>query len=69
MNFKTTDLEGDEGTFSVRSYYCQKALDDLADYATENAVGQYFGVTQESVNNVKDMLLGSPNFSASDYRI
>ena len=67
MGFKTTALEGSEGTFSVRSYYCQQALDDLADYAETNAVGQYFGVKQIDVDNLETFILGYPKMTYSEY--
>ncbi len=52
---------------TVRSYYCQQALDDLADYAEANAVGQYFGVRQESIDAVQGIFESMPNMSQTDY--
>lgn len=52
---------------SVRSYYCQKALDDLATYAEANAVGQYFGVRQESIDLIQGFFEAMPKMTETEY--
>ena len=51
----------------VRSYYCQKALDDLVTYAEANAVGQYFGVRQESIDLLQGFFEAMPKMTETEY--
>ena len=49
------------------SSYCGQALSDLSTYASEHAVGQYFGVKQADVDNVEAFILSYPKMTQAEY--
>lgn len=57
MAFKTTALEGSEGTFSVRSYYCQEAINDVNTWATANHLDEYFGIDPTCLTTIGNMFV------------
>ena len=65
LGIRSTQVSGN--AITVRSYYCQKALDDLADYAEANAVGQYFGVRQESIDLIQGVFEGMLKMTEAEY--
>lgn len=56
----------DKRTLTARSYYCQQALDDFADFVGEST-DKYFGVKSSSITTVNSMIETLPKMTEAQY--
>ena len=55
-------------TFAVRSYYCQKLIDDLYDWADDNHRNELFGPSESWLTSKESQIISMfPNMSKSTY--
>lgn len=66
LYMQQTNASNQDALITVRSYYCQQALDNWAAYVGEST-DQIFGVRSESVSFMETMILGMPKMTETEY--